>query len=220
MKTIAFFNNKGGADNSAPASINDDISDRLDPLDEDTHKFTMAQIKKLTSELESLKSNYATKEDINIQRASAQFERDVSAQRSQFEKSNPDYIKALEHLQNVKHSEALIKFGDKDAAGKYAMQDILTLAASAYKSGKNVPEAIYNIAKNYGYSPKTSKPNPNIDAISANMKRGVGDSGSKAALPVGTSNYTQPGYLKKIKGDDGYTDKDQFQKILNKLQNS
>ena len=95
------------------------------------------------------------------------------------------------------------------------------MAVSFYQGGKNVPKEFYDIALEYGYTPKGNKSSNgvNIDAIEKNIKKtsGVGSIPGASAAPTSSNPaaYFTPQGVKNLQNRPGGSiDPAKFQAIL------
>lgn len=77
----------------------------------------------------------------------------IGSYEAEFEKANPDYGEALEHLRSMRRQELTLAGYDHAAVQQIIGQEELTSAARLLQQGRNPVEAAYEIAKLRGYKP-------------------------------------------------------------------
>lgn len=187
--------------------------DGLDPLDPDTTKMLMAEIK-------SLKDQIAT----NTQKVTVN-EVTLSAQRqkAEFEKANPDFEAAIEHLGKVEVAKYQAVLDSPEEAAKAATAAMGQIVAACHKQGRNVPETLYKMAKAAGYQGKKSAPVVSLDKLEENKKRTATvatiPAASAAPNPIGVY-ATREGFKEHLLDGKGRVDGDKFHKVLKKIQDN
>lgn len=140
----------------------------LDPLGSMMH-----QLKTLNAQVESMTA--ARTQDSTQQEQQKQFEKFVQSAREvrdEFVKTTPDFNDAYQHIRNVR-TEDLRAVGVPAAdINKLLLQDELALTQSAFQTGKNPAQEMYNMAKRYGYTAKAPAPaaNAKIEELQKGME--------------------------------------------------
>jgi hypothetical protein len=192
-----------------------DAQPELDPLDLDAHNLYMQKLQELEKKIESFNQETSQKTQ------QLQYFNLVSAQENAFEKQNPDFKDALEHLKNVELQVAK-NFYDESQAQAYVTQKMQTALMSAINSGKNAAEVMYNMAKTYGYTPKSAQkaaPSPNLDAINNNMKKTASIHSLNNSVGLGNNNNVHDikHLLRDPKNPSSGIDPDKFQQMLGRM---
>lgn len=186
--------------------------DEVDALDTDAHQVYSRKLKDMERKLEHLTATTTQ------QTSALQVENIVKAQREAFEKENPDFKDALDHLTNIEFNTAKHFYPTEEAARQAVNQKFAGMVQNAVTSGKSAPELFYNIAKTYGYNgssdeasiAKINKPKVDLDAIKRNKEKSasisnignnVGMGGAKSATFDITRCYRVEG--NKDSGIDG-----------------
>lgn len=181
----------------------------LDPLDPDTTKALVARIDQLEAQLaETRQSATATNVQVVAQR-----------QKAEFEKANPDFQAAIDHLGKVEVAKYEALLGPEDAA-KAATASIGQIVAACHKQGKNVPETLYKMAKAAGYQVKKDAPKVDLARLEQNKKSTATvatiPSASAAPNPIGVY-ATKEGFKEHLLDGKRRVDPDKFQKVLKKI---
>lgn len=202
----------------APAEV------EIDPIDSDAHNLYMKKIRELEAKLERQNNNLS---DYEVRQ---NFERTVNYQAAEMAKAKPDFTDAYMHLLKVESNKARMLGYNEAQAQEYALQQIQPIAWQAYNQGKNVAEVTYNLAKAYGFKPKSGSIQntqaPDLDKIEQNMKKshsiinevkGV----SAKLVPDYASLATIEGFDAKLAGKNGRgTDISKFHEALENLRRS
>lgn len=187
----------------------------LDPLDLDAHNLYMQKLQELEKKIENFNQETSQKTQ------QLQYFNLVSAQEAAFEKQNPDFKDALEHLKNVEIQVAK-NFYDDSQAEAYVTQKMQTALMSAINTGKNAAEVMYNMAKTYGYAPKSAQKaahSPNLDAINNNMKKTASIHSLNNSVGLGNNNNVHDikHLLRDPKNPSSGIDPDKFQQMLGRM---
>lgn len=184
--------------------------DGLDPLDPDTTKMLLAEIRSLKAELnETKQSTTATSFSIAAQR-----------QKAEFERANPDFDAAIEHLGRAEAAKFEAVLGDPEEAARAATAAMGQIVAACHKQGKNVAETLYKMAKAAGYQGKKEAPKVDLARLEENKKR----TATVATIPAATAApnpigvyATKEGFKEHLLDGKGRVDGDKFQKVLKKI---
>lgn len=215
-EALQIYNNQDGGNNE------NDVSAEYDPLDEAADKAYKKEIQALRKEIDDLKGS--TTQNQKSVEAQA-FSTTVAQQQAAFERDNPDFSDAFNHVAKLKYQEALRVTSDESRAAQYAQKSLAQIAEVFYKRGENVASAMYDLAKDYGYTKKQPAPKKgaDIDKIKENIGKtsGIGSIASTTASPsYNPSAYMRPENVDKIRsGKGGMIDPKKFHKILKGLQN-
>ncbi len=140
----------------------------IDPIDSEAHNFYMQQINELKNQLSQV-----TNQTSEFQRTN-HLTNVVQNQQAQFERQNPDFNQALEHVKRIER-ELASSYVEEDQVESYIHEKLRNVVLGAMNKGHNSAETIYNMAKKYGYNNKkeaSSTPNaPNLQAINRNMAK-------------------------------------------------
>jgi hypothetical protein len=138
----------------------------VEPIDADAHNLYMKKIGELEKRLETQSQNFSySQSQIQAQNLYAQ-------QESKFVAKHPDYKDAIDHIVKTEINNYTMTGIDRKEAEKITSERIMGLAAKALEVGKDVPEIMYNLAKNYGYNAqKATKTGPNLSNIEKNIKK-------------------------------------------------
>lgn len=194
-----------------------EIVPEIDPLDPESHHMYMNKISDLEKKLEQIAQNttFATQQLNN--RAT------VERQQIEFERSNPDFKDALQHLVNVETRVAQTFFSPEEA-NKIAANKLEAALVTALNQGKNGAQTMYELAKTYGYTPKTNQDTSkvagvNLDAIANNMKKSASISSLGNNIAAGGNNTPAGGVslLADPKNPYSGVDPDKFHRQLAKL---
>lgn len=121
------------------------------PLDWTKQK--IEEVEHRTQQAESI--NQETQRQLALQNVVNQ----VSRMETEFRTKTPDYNDALAFTKDLRTRELQAIGLDDTAIQQELQQNILFVTVNAMKAGKNPVEAIYNIAKQYGYKGKSPKAN-------------------------------------------------------------
>lgn len=191
--------------------------DKIDALDKESHQAYVNAINKATEV-----ANQAAQKTQEIQYAYI-----ANAQKQAFEKENPDYMQAVEHLKQAGSYRASLRTSNPDQINALVMNELNSVGLDAINSGKNAAEVIYNLAKAYGYKTNKgeemaeSKPTErgaNIDAITRNMKKTSSIQGIGNNLGLGSTNKVVDinSALRDPKNSKSGIDPEKFRKMLGK----
>ena len=194
----------------------------IDPIDTDAHNLYMNRINELEKKYETQNTNlsdYQTRQD---------FAQTIDRQAAEYTRTNPDFGDAYNYLLSIKAGEAKMFGADEQRANQYALEQIKPIAWEAYKTGKNVAEIAYNMAKNYGYKAHNTTiktPQPNMDNINKNMPKSYsaidevpGVSTSVAKETAAFNNIE--GFNRKLSNANGRgINQSEFYKAVEKLRN-
>jgi hypothetical protein len=164
-----------------------ELVEEYDPLDPDAHKMYMREINNLKQKIESVtqETNQRTQQQNYYNR--------VVADGKTFEKDHPDFNNALQYLEKVEIDAARTLFSETEAQ-QFVQQKLQNTMVAAVNGGKNAAEVAYNMAKSYGYSPKSAQPKAkagsNLDAINDNMKKSASINGLPNSINM-TSNIDE-----------------------------
>jgi hypothetical protein len=119
----------------------------------------MHQLKTLNAQVEHLSSSRV--QESTQQQQAQQFEQFVQQARQvkeAFEKTTPDFNDAYAHIRAVRKEDLRAVGVPAADIPKLLLQDEITLTQSAFQSGKNPAQEMYNMAKRYGYTAKAAQP--------------------------------------------------------------
>lgn len=127
----------------------------------------MHQLATVNKAVADLQAQLSQQRELQTQQANfAAFQTQVTTMRDEFTKTTPDFPAALQHLRDNRIAD-LKFYGLSDAdARKTLFQEEVVAAQRAVQAGKNPAEAMYDMAKRHGYTPKaagtppTGTPNP------------------------------------------------------------
>lgn len=113
----------------------------------------------------------------------------AAAQEAEFRTRQPDYNSAAEHLRRSRDAElAAMGIGDPGQRQQMIQQDVMAMAAHAARTGQNVAEWAYNLAKLRGYQPAaaggTNSAESQLKTIARGQQMGVGIGSQGSAPPV------------------------------------
>lgn len=191
----------------------------IDPLDPEAHQY-YSQHYAPKNELEAIKAELQQTKMEQYRTAMAQT---LHHQQAEFERTTPDWQAAYQHLYKTEVDRIKYVTGDEQYANRSATANMQQMAIMAAQQGKNVAEVFYNVAKSYGYNPKTRRPaESNLDAIETNMRKSrVADVPVASVTPGnGVSNYTtREGFDKIYSGNPTKRVKEveDFHKILDRI---
>lgn len=184
----------------------------VDPLDTETHNFYMKKIKQLEDKITSL-DNESHQNVEDLQRYNA-----LNYQESIFNKIHPDYNDALKHLVDTETriAEQIVSANDAKKLAKNKISQIVNYALS---NNKNVPEVMYNMAKQYGYKTQEKKAKTsNIDNITKNLDKSANINEINANMPLSGSGGLDITYaLNDPKSKRSGVDPDKFHEILARI---
>lgn len=134
----------------------------------------------------------------------------IDQQERVFERTNPDYQKALDHLVAFRGS-VLEELGidDDDERRDMVNRDLGNIVGTALQRGKNPAEAVYKMAMKMGY--KKSEPEKKLDTIEKGVKASssLGSSGGKQG-----SAMTAEGLAEMSDEEFAKLDYSQFRKVF------
>ncbi len=190
-------------------------ADPLDPLDMDAHNLYMQKIQALEKRLENFNQESTQKTQ------QLHYYNMVSAQEQTFEKQNPDFKDALEHLKTVEMQVAK-NFYNEEQAESYVAQKMQNALMAAINSGKNTAEVMYSMAKSYGYAPKSAQKAPsgsNLGAINNNMKKSasIQSLGNSVGMGNNSSGFDISQTLRDPKNPSSGIDNVKFQKHMARI---
>ena len=196
----------------------EEVNTGFDPLDTEADRFYKAKIAELESKYAKLEAA-TTKTAVDV--GNSAFKVEVTQQYSAVVKERPDLDAAYNHIAQAEYKKNLRVLGDENKARDATNSIMNAMAVSFYQGGKNVPKEFYDIAIEYGYTPKGSKPTNgvNIDAIEKNIKKtsGVGSIPGASAAPTSSNPaaYFTPQGVKNLQNRPGGSiDPAKFQAIL------
>lgn len=196
----------------------EEVNTGFDPLDTEADRFYKAKIAELESKYAKLEAA-TNKTAVDV--SSSAFKVEVTQQYSAAVKEKPDLDAAYNHIAQAEYKKNLRVLGDEAKARDATNSIMNAMAVSFYQGGKNVPKEFYDIALEYGYTPKGGKPTNgvNIDAIEKNIKKtsGVGSIPGASAAPTSSNpaSYFTPQGVKNLQNRPGGSiDPAKFQAIL------
>lgn len=145
------------------------------------------------------------------------FETVVNAQHQHFTKENPDFDSAYMHLIKTEVEANKYFYDDENQAKAAAMQKIKDISDRAFRQGKNIPEILYNLARQYGHQKQVEpKKQTNLDAIERNMAKSKTYDSNAAALPPSdkANNYTVLENFEKVYDPKNPNSVEEFHKML------
>lgn len=74
---------------------------------------------------------------------------------TEYMKTTPDFMDAYAHAMNVRTQQLMIMGATQEQAQSAVMQEEIQLAANAIQRRQNPAEMVYNLAKLWGYTPKS-----------------------------------------------------------------
>lgn len=189
----------------------------IDPLDSEAHNFYMSQINELKQQLSQVTSQTSefqkTNHMVNV----------IQNQQTQFERNNPDFTQALEHLRNVER-EIASSYMDEREVDAYVHDKLRHVVTGALNKGQNTAETIYNLAKKQGFNSKAAQPKTqtsNLQAINKNMAKTAsiqGVSNSAGIANQGAINIK--GALNNSKNPYSAVNPQQFRELLKRAENA
>lgn len=120
---------------------------QTDPLGYMAYKIEQGQVE--IAELKEALVNQMTAQ--NSQVATTEYMKNVEVQVQNFIKAQPDYPEAYKYLVELRSEEYKLRGITGAAAERALSEEQIQITNSALKSGKNVGELVYNLAKKYGY---------------------------------------------------------------------
>ncbi len=199
----------------------EEVNNGFDPLDTEADRFYKAKIAELEQKYAKLEQA-TTKTAVDV--SSSAFKVEVTQQYSAVIKEKPDLDAAYNHIAQAEYKKNLRVLGDEGKARDATNSVMNAMAVSFYQGGKNVPKEFYDIALEYGYSPKGGKSTNgvNIDAIEKNIKKtsGVGSMPGASMAPTSSNptSYFTPQNVKNLQNRPGGSiDPAKFQAILDGL---
>jgi hypothetical protein len=159
----------------------------IDPLDVDAFNHTKREIQNLKNELAEVRKYSAE----NTQKM--QYSNIAQVQENAFVKEHPDFYNAIEYVKNIETNVAKNFSTDEAQAKMYAEQKLQSILVGTLNNGKNAAEALYNMAKSYGYQDRDApvsntspnKPTVNVDNINKNMERSASIQNLNSSATVG-----------------------------------
>jgi hypothetical protein len=138
--------------------------EEIDPVDQDAHAFYMR-------ELNALKNQIAQQEALMKQNTElSQFATAVNTQQEEFAKAVPDFDKAYDYLLEKEQQNAVLQGISENQAEGFVREKLYNMAQFALNNGRNVPEMIYEMSKNIGYSAKNAPKTASISTLAKNQR--------------------------------------------------
>lgn len=124
-----------------------------------------------------------------VQRFEQQIATSTQAAEAAFAKEHPDYLAAVQHLQNIADKN-LQMMGVEDPTVRQAQirQDALAMSLKALQMGKSPAEVAYQLATNYGY--KVASSEPKIASDAAKKIETIAAGQKTASMPAGGTKQT------------------------------
>lgn len=188
----------------------------IDPLDTETYNYAKNEINSLRAEVKKMSEQMAHNQ------RQTQMYNNAGAQANDFSKNHPDFKEAFDHVHKVELAIAKRLIPDARQAEALVEQKLQDTIAISLNNGYNAAETMYEIAKEYGFTPngqKKSQPSgANLDAINRNMNnsRSLADVGNSANL----SNPVPTDIIQALNKDGNMTsgiNEDKFYAMLKKL---
>lgn len=153
--------------NKAIDKLNKPKEDEFSPIDQKAHEIYLNKIKELEEKLTGDKEEYMRMDNMR------RFEYSVNKQAEDMAKSHPDFEDAYSYVLEREREGAKIAGYSNEQADAYALSRLQPIAWDVYNKGGNVAEAIYSLAKNYGFKNKESKSGPKVNhkAIERNSRK-------------------------------------------------
>lgn len=186
----------------------------IDPLDDQSHKYYMNKISGLESRFNQMN------EQLNQRAEQLENQTVLMQQENEFKQSHPDFKEALQHIYNVETRIAQNIYG-KEEAKQIVGQKLNGILADGLRTGRNVPEMMYEVAKSYGYRAKTEqapidKPKTNLSSINSNMNKSAGISNIGASASPARGNYDVSAMLNDPSNPHSGINEKAFKQLLSK----
>lgn len=147
----------------------------------------MHQLSKLTAGFQELQTQRSQEQQQNAIKAQLdQFSAAVNSAKATFEKTTPDFNDAYAHIRNLRTEDLRAAGVPEKDIKQYLLQDEFQIANTAIQRGTNPAEAMYNMAKRYGYVSKTT-------AAPASTTTAADQTEKMAQLQAGTAADKNPG---------------------------
>lgn len=190
----------------------------FEPLDDEAHKFYLKKLQEIENKFEEKAKT------LTYEQTQARFEQVVNNQALEFSKKHSDFEDAYKYVVDAEINKAKLLGFDDSKAQEIAMENLKPIAWRVYNNGGDVASTVYNIAKTYGYNPKTeSKPGVNLKKIESNMRKSqsIIDDVPSASVNVSadsSANLNIETFNRNLTNADGRgVDKDKFRQLLNKM---
>lgn len=139
----------------------------IDPIDVDSHNYLERKLQAMEKRLAESENKSAQAVQMN------QFTNAVNAQQAEYVRGNPDFDNAYSYLLDREMQNVMLLGASEQEAQQAVSERLFTMANHALQSGRNVPDMIYKMSKNYGYAGKANSRDsgPNLGNINKNHAR-------------------------------------------------
>ncbi len=138
--------------------------EEIDPVDQDAHAYYMRELTALKNQIAQQESLMKQSTELN------QFATAVNNQEAEFSKSVPDFDKAYHYLLEKEQQNAVLQGINGEQAEGYVREKLYSMSQYALNNGRNVPEMIYELSKNMGYSAKHVPKAASIATLAKNQR--------------------------------------------------
>lgn len=115
-----------------------------------------------------------------------QFRANVQTLKTEFLKTTPDFDAAYQHLRAIREEDYKDSGMNAEAVRRALLEDEFRISQTAISKGQNPAEAMYKMAKRYGYAPKADVQQDKQKQAEAKVDRLA--NGQFASKPAGVSN--------------------------------
>lgn len=117
----------------------------------------MYQLKQVNENVADLQQKLSQDQQNNLLKQQFEtFTNSVRQIKAEYEKIVPDFNAAYEHIRSVRMEDLRAVGVPESEIPKVLLQDELNISQNAIQRGKNPAEEMYNMAKRYGYAPKSA----------------------------------------------------------------
>lgn len=169
-------------ENSRPKPVEEKIPDKNeDPIGYIDHMDR--QMKELTETFQRQEQERGVQQEIQ------QFREAIRYEEQQYMAENPDYVNAANFVSGVMQRNLQAAGVPPQQMRQIHENELMRMALQAKQSGRSVPEAVYQIAQNYGYRPaqeettdQTASHQDTLEKVAAGQKanKGVGGAGGSS----------------------------------------
>ena len=190
----------------------------IDPVDPDAHQLYMQKIADMERRIEQ------QQQQMQQTSLSHQFVSQVNQQQQEFMREAPDFDQAYQYLMEKERSNLLMMGAPEHDANKMVTEKLYIASQNALQNGKSVPEMIYKLAQNIGYTPSEAavkaKGSINLSAIEKNKKNSADLTREVPAVATTLrKNSYDPAHMRLEEmndriWEDGKFNKDAFNKMV------
>jgi hypothetical protein len=138
--------------------------EEIDPVDQDAHNYYMRELNALKYQISQQENQLKQSTELN------NFANAVNSQQAEFSRQMPDFDKAYDFLLEKEQQNAVLQGINDDQAERYVREKLYNMSHVALSNGRNVPEMIYELSKNMGYSAKQAPKAASIATLARNQR--------------------------------------------------